>query len=354
MSEELLIAAAAATTESRTNGKSAVPHETCTNCGAALAGAYCHACGQKRAHLHKPIWELTEDFFHSVLHFDGRLWATLRALFLKPGQLTLDWIDGRQVRHVPPIRLFIFTTLILVLLLALSDVALVRLDGHLVATANANAERQGFTIGNCTDENSSDCIKGKSKRRMDFDGNLKADLFRLTPKTHSAQPAITANITAEIDNPRGRKVADTLLGFVNAAAADPKILNKAITGSLTTFVLLATPIMALLLKLIYVRRKKFLAEHVFFALHVHTLFVAALIISVLLVWISRGALGGWWMLAGLWLAYSVYFLLAMKRAYAQGWTKTIFKSAFVTGFYIIALFTIGTWLLSRTLIHAAG
>ncbi len=353
MSEELLIAAAAATVENRTGGPA--PHgSTCTNCGAALAGPFCHACGQKRTHLHKPFWELIEDFLHSVLHFDGRMWLTLRALFLKPGQLTLDWIDGRQVRHVPPIRLFIFTTLVLVLTLAVSDVALVRLDGHLGFKSNPDKAGGGFSIGVCGDEKSSDCVKAKTKKGMDVDGNLSTDVFRLTPKEKPKTAALDKSLMQEIDSAQGQKVVGTMFDFVNKASADPKVLNKAISGSITTFVLLATPIMAVLLKLFYIRRKKYLAEHVFFALHVHTFFFASLLLCILAVWITRGTLGGWAMAGILWLAYSVYFLIALKRTYGQGWVKTVFKSMFVTGFYLFALIGIGSWMLARTLIHAAN
>lgn len=355
MSEELLIAAAAATLERQEGGTPVHDSNICRNCGAALAGPFCHACGQKHAHLHKPFWELTEDFLHSVLHFDGRMWQTLRALFLKPGQLTLDWIDGRQMRHVPPIRLFIFTSLLLVLALAVSDVVLVRLDGHLGFIANPDKKAGGFSLGICTgDKKSKDCVKGRQKTGMDVDGDISTDVFRLAPKEKAKVAALDSSMVKNIDSVEGQKVAGAAFDFINKAAADPKLLNKAVSGSISSFVLLATPIMALLLKLFYIRRKKYLAEHAFFALHVHTFFFASLLLSVLLVWVSRGTLGGWAMAGTLWAVYSIYFLLALKRAYGQGWIKTVLKSMLVTGFYLFTLFTIGTFMLSRYMIHLAG
>ena len=38
---------------------------SCRNCGALLAGAYCHACGQS-AHLHRSLLHLIEELLHGV------------------------------------------------------------------------------------------------------------------------------------------------------------------------------------------------------------------------------------------------------------------------------------------------
>jgi Protein of unknown function (DUF3667) len=83
------------------------PGALCANCGAELHGPYCHVCGQS-ADTHKRsilrlIWEAGEALFE----LDGRLWRTLPDLFLRPGRLARDYLDGRIVRHVPPFRTFL-------------------------------------------------------------------------------------------------------------------------------------------------------------------------------------------------------------------------------------------------------
>src|SRR5882757_10683140 len=86
----------------------------CANCGTALEGPYCHACGQnadthKRSILHL-IWEAIEGMFH----LDGRLALTLPALFFRPGTLAKDYMEGRIVRHVPPFRTFLVALLLFI------------------------------------------------------------------------------------------------------------------------------------------------------------------------------------------------------------------------------------------------
>ena len=83
-------------------------HESaCLNCGTALLGRHCHQCGQA-AHVHKTLGAFFHDFLHGVFHFEGKIWRTLPALALRPGQMTREYIDGRRASYVSPIALFLF------------------------------------------------------------------------------------------------------------------------------------------------------------------------------------------------------------------------------------------------------
>ena len=55
-------------------------HESaCLNCGTALHGEFCVACGQ-RAHVHRTLSAFAHDLLHGVLHLDGKVWRTLPML----------------------------------------------------------------------------------------------------------------------------------------------------------------------------------------------------------------------------------------------------------------------------------
>jgi hypothetical protein len=47
-----------------------------------------------------------------MFHLDGRLSRTLPDLFLRPGRLAKDYMDGRIARHVPPFRTFLVALLL--------------------------------------------------------------------------------------------------------------------------------------------------------------------------------------------------------------------------------------------------
>jgi hypothetical protein len=84
----------------------------CLNCGTALVGSHCHACGQ-RGHVHKTLGAFFHDLIHGVFHFEGKVWHTLPLLAWRPGQLTRRYIDGERARFVSPMALFLFAVFLM-------------------------------------------------------------------------------------------------------------------------------------------------------------------------------------------------------------------------------------------------
>jgi Protein of unknown function (DUF3667) len=84
----------------------------CLNCGAALTGPYCHACGQQ-AHVHRTLGAFWHDLAHGVLHFEGKIWRTLPLLAWRPGELTRRYVDGERAKFVSPIALFLFSVFLM-------------------------------------------------------------------------------------------------------------------------------------------------------------------------------------------------------------------------------------------------
>ncbi|MGC6400204.1 DUF3667 domain-containing protein [Sphingomonas sp. FW199] len=80
----------------------------CLNCGTTLIGPHCHRCGQA-GHVHRSIGAIWHDLLHGVLHFEGKMWATLPMLITRPGELTRRYIDGERARFVSPMAMFLFS-----------------------------------------------------------------------------------------------------------------------------------------------------------------------------------------------------------------------------------------------------
>ncbi|MDE2488640.1 MAG: DUF3667 domain-containing protein, partial [Alphaproteobacteria bacterium] len=93
------------------------PGTPCANCGAALQGPFCHACGQSADDHHRSLPHLAWEGIEGLTHLDGRLAQTIPALFLHPGKLARDHFEGRRQRHVPPFRLFLVALLIFMFVL---------------------------------------------------------------------------------------------------------------------------------------------------------------------------------------------------------------------------------------------
>jgi len=99
----------------------AAHHATnCANCGAVLGGRYCQQCGQA-AHVHRSLLHMVEELLHGIFHFETKAWRTLPLLMLRPGRLTREYIDGRRVRYVGPLPLFLFMMFAMFLVISLTS-----------------------------------------------------------------------------------------------------------------------------------------------------------------------------------------------------------------------------------------
>jgi len=93
--------------EPRAGEGSGGAHGVCLNCGTALIGDFCHACGQN-GHVHKTLMSIGHDLLHGVFHFEGKVWRTVPMLVTHPGGLTRRYIDGERARFVSPLAMFLF------------------------------------------------------------------------------------------------------------------------------------------------------------------------------------------------------------------------------------------------------
>lgn len=97
-------------------------HGACLNCGTALIGEHCHQCGQA-AHIHRSLGAIWHDLLHGVMHFEGRMWATLPLLAFRPGELTRRYIDGERAKFVSPMAMFLFSVFTLFAVLSILGIA---------------------------------------------------------------------------------------------------------------------------------------------------------------------------------------------------------------------------------------
>lgn len=94
--------------------------ERCRACSVRLAGPYCHACGERRPGPEdERLGLFLREQFHEVTSADGKLWRSLKALFV-PGKLTEEYFAGRRGRYVRPVRLFIVGNLLFFFMLTLT------------------------------------------------------------------------------------------------------------------------------------------------------------------------------------------------------------------------------------------
>ena len=90
--------------------------KNCLNCGTTVHGKYCHVCGQENAEPKETFWGMVTHFFNDITHFDGKFFTTLKDLLFRPGFLSAEYVKGRRMSYLNPVRMYVFTSAIFFLI----------------------------------------------------------------------------------------------------------------------------------------------------------------------------------------------------------------------------------------------
>lgn len=304
-------------------------HQQCLNCGATLTGRYCSTCGQEDYSLVVPLYRLVEDFLSDQFQFDARIWRTLALLLFKPGRLTKSYLSGQRQRHISPIRLYLFVTIVFFLtaaFLPLKPVPVIIGGSHEPGTLTPGAAAQlgssSATLG--TQASASSGVGKLIRQRLAESNRTKS------PSVASASSAANGWLTSHIV----------------ALNKNPGKFMKRFWSSLPKVLFFLIPVFALLLKLLYLLRKHYYSEHLIFALYYHSALFLYLLAIVLLMLLAH-ELGGlpsvvlrWTSLAlGVWSV--IYVFPSMRVAYADTWPRVVLRGLILWLAYSIAL-VVGT------------
>lgn len=91
--------------------------KNCLNCGHVVEDRFCTHCGQENLVIHDTAFHLIVHYFQDLFHYDGRFWHTLRNLFRKPGQVAVEYIEGKRRQNIEPVKLYVFASSVFFLLL---------------------------------------------------------------------------------------------------------------------------------------------------------------------------------------------------------------------------------------------
>src|ERR1700761_4916430 len=99
------------------NHKHLRKEKTCLNCGAVVQDKFCSHCGQLNAEPKESFGHLIGHFLEDVTHYDSQLFTTIRDLLFRPGFLTKEYVAGKRVSYLNPIRMYIFISAVFFLVL---------------------------------------------------------------------------------------------------------------------------------------------------------------------------------------------------------------------------------------------
>ena len=264
---------------------------SCDNCGASTDGSFCPACGQPVAGIDMPARDFLRELIHEVFALDSRASLTLGLLFRRPGAVALAYVGGHRARFVPPIRLYLFASFLMFLIMSFGtglQVNEVVVNGEVIqAPAVVDSESTaGSPPGSGTDA-----------------GAAPAD-------SATDEPSDLQSRLAE------RLETGMLRGTDDIAAFSETFLSR-----LAQSMFLLLPAFAGILKLAY--RSRLYVHHVVFSLYFHSFVFLVSAVVALPDALGLTAVSAW--TDAILLVVPVHLLLAMKRFYDQSWVVTSLK-----------------------------
>lgn len=223
-----------------------------------------------------------------LLHWDGKLWSTLKALIRSPGALTLAYVAGRRVSYISPLRLYLTASVVYFFLAAVapeaaSDKPLVRFTAS--DSARVEAQRENGLV--------------------------------VSTAGSSADTTAPSGVGARVERRIERGVAH--------AAANPREFSARVRDNIGTVVFIVLPAFAFAVGIAYGRQRRHFPQHLVFALHVH----AVAFLSFALAELARFT--RWQPLvrtidALVFAALLAYVVMALRRVYGGSIGGTIAKT----------------------------
>jgi hypothetical protein len=228
-------------------GRDGHTHEkNCLNCGAALTGPFCAACGQK-AHIHRSVRAFFQDFLQGLFNFEGKIWRTLPMLALKPGEMTRRYIAGERARFISPVALYLFT--VFAMFAALNLTGAMGTPKHFQSELKADIADNQIAIA-------------KLQLKKKTAGNADADLARIDRKIAKLQQDIAENQKlvsgkAIVTQDPGDETPSFIRPFIENARDNPEVVSMKIQDAASKFSWLLIPLSVPFLWLLFPFRRRY-------------------------------------------------------------------------------------------------
>ncbi|MBC7949876.1 MAG: DUF3667 domain-containing protein [Chitinophagaceae bacterium] len=334
----------------------------CLNCGTITQGRFCHVCGQENVVPKESFWGMVTHFFNDITHFDGKFFTSMRWLITKPGMLSLEYVNGRRAKYLHPIRMYVFTSAVFFIIFfsifSAEQIGMRGIQddtlgdaGQTVSTAafqNAKTPEDSLAIARVlglTSNNEKDTTLAGPKVRVTM--GKAARKHRTIASYDSAQRALPSSERDNwLETQLNRRGISLEQKYGNNRRALWKDLFDTFVHSLPYMLFVSLPLYALILKMLYFRRKQYyFADHAIFLIHLYVFTFILMLIFFLVQRIDDAyPLGAWnFMKAALFIAGIYYAYRAMKNFYGQGTGKTILKFILfnlLCFFSLLLLFTV--------------
>jgi hypothetical protein len=333
----------------------AQPTLRCQNCHSVLTGKYCAECGQPNHNYAAPLWADIQDFFGNHFGFDTKFFRSILPLLFRPGFLSREYSAGRRVRYIAPLRLYIFSSILFFLVawsLAPSNFFHFNTPTRSAQPGKAQQTVKNLTAAEQREIRANPYLTAQQKQTIlngMAEGPAKTSQAGNASSTHtgiSVEPSVTPNVTITSSDSSNNRVNATIFGRkINMPKTEFEAkVTQAMRSYLPKLMFVFLPLVALLLKIFYLRSGRYYMEHLIFALHNHAFIFVTMLVMVLANLLGKYAawavtpahyfnvILGWYIV--------IYVFLAMRHYYRQSFFRTLVKYLLIGFIYWIALLSV--------------
>lgn len=260
--------------------------KTCLNCNYVVENRFCPNCGQENIDTRKSFYHLFIHFFEDLTHYENAFWRTIKNLIFKPASLTKEYLLGKRMSYLAPVRLYIFISFVTFFLLSVipdsadtPEVKMGESKTEVAATGKKDTiyeeqqkiidfEKQGLLSEKESDSIQKFILDSKKKQFDDEDdlfssfGKYYKSVHELDSIQKAAKPSEKMNAFVFYMNRKMQMVQDKYTGkeikekFINSFASNfPKAL------------FIYMPLFAFILWLFQNKKRWYYFDHGIFTLH---------------------------------------------------------------------------------------
>jgi hypothetical protein len=361
------------------------PFSHCQNCGAELRGHWCSQCGQAAVDYHRSFRHVILDVLDEFLSWDSKIFATIGLLIAKPWRLTNEFLAGKRIRYVHPLRLYLLASILFFfgatyaiksshfqpLNLSPADRVQIRselgredipadlrtkieqaLEGRPIAPKKRAALEEQVK-NTALPQEARDAIqelldhgnlpenpRAKIEEAMKDVSPEMREKVEQSLKKASEQHVIFESEKNDQPNDLGKWFKKRAREKFGEHGTNIQLFLLTLMSNLPYMMLACIPLFAFVFKILYIRRGVFYIEHLIYALHIHTFaYIGVMLLVFATIGINRAGIGtlGGWIIAAIWTAFAVQILLSIRKVYRQGWFFSLFKFFFGGFIYLIVL-----------------
>jgi hypothetical protein len=293
----------------------------CLNCGRIVEENFCTHCGQENIVTKEDAFHMVTHAIADYFHFEHKFFGTIGPLLLKPGQLTKEYVAGKRMASIHPIRLYIFISIVFFLVV---------LSGSRVHKSSEKEETKTTTAKKAVTTKKDSVDKPKKQLTAAQIKEIEETL-KYVPNRNGLRDSIIKKAIAEESSGKKTdqgpsikfgtnkskfynewKVIDTsVVQYEKSQAALAKdkrdgfikhyFIKRTIElneyddpsekfiedflHNIPKMMFLLLPLFALILKLVYINKNRYYYEHLIYSFHLHSAIFLSILATILLQWI---------------------------------------------------------------------